>query len=62
MLGVLPAMENVVIFNGLGTKGVSLAPYFSKQLVAWLQGNGKLQPEVNISRFKSLSSKFREAV
>jgi glycine oxidase len=62
MLGVLPAMENVVFFNGLGTKGVSLAPYFSKQLVAWLLGNGKLQPEVNISRFKSLSSKFREAV
>lgn len=60
MLGSLQGLESVVIFNGLGTKGVSLAPYFSAQLTHWLLGEGKLQPEVNISRFKSLSSKFSE--
>jgi glycine/D-amino acid oxidase-like deaminating enzyme len=62
MLGCLNGLENVVVFNGLGTKGVSLAPYFSKHLADWLLGKCKLQPEVNISRFKSLSSKFSEVV
>ncbi len=57
ILGHLPDSQNVVIFNGLGTKGVSLAPYFSAQLTNWLLGFGEIQPEVNIGRFKSLSSK-----
>lgn len=62
ILGNLEGVDRIVIFNGLGTKGVSLAPYFSKHLAEWLLGMGKLQPEVNISRFKSLSSKFSVAV
>lgn len=60
LLGSHPELKNVVIFNGLGTKGVSLAPYFSAQLTAWLLGKGEIQPEVNINRFKSLSSKSSE--
>lgn len=62
ILGPMPDSENVIIFNGLGTKGVSLAPYFSAQLCNWLLGEGKIQPEVNIVRFKSLSSKSSVAV
>lgn len=62
ILGQLPDSKNVVIFNGLGTKGVSLAPYFSAQLSNWLLGFGEIQPEVNIGRFKSLSSKSSEVV
>jgi glycine oxidase len=62
ILGHLPDSKNVVIFNGLGTKGVSLAPYFSAQLSNWLLGFGEIQPEVNIGRFKSLSSKSSEVV
>lgn len=57
LLGSLPGYENVVIFNGLGTKGVSLAPYFSGHLLDWLSGKIEIQPEVNINRFKSLFSK-----
>lgn len=60
LLGRHPDLKNVVIFNGLGTKGVSLAPYFSAQLASWLLGRGEIQPEVNINRFKSLSSKSSE--
>ena len=60
ILGPIPDSKNVIIFNGLGTKGVSLAPYFSAQLADWLTGFGEIQPEVNIGRFKSLSSKSRE--
>jgi glycine oxidase len=62
ILGEYPESKNVIIFNGLGTKGVSLAPYFSAQLVNWLLGRGEIQAEVNIKRFKSLSSKSREVV
>lgn len=62
ILGSMPDSKNVIIFNGLGTKGVSLAPYFSAQLCNWLLGEGKIQPEVNIVRFKSLSSKSSVAV
>jgi glycine oxidase len=57
ILGSHPISENVIIFNGLGTKGVSLAPYFSGQLMDWLLGKTEIQPEVNINRFKSLFSK-----
>lgn len=62
MLGLLPGYENVVIFNGLGTKGVSLAPYFSGHLLNWLLGKTEIQPEVNINRYKSLFSKSTGAV
>lgn len=51
-LGCLPAEEKIVIFNGLGTKGVSLAPYFANQLVSWLLGEGVIDKEVDISRCK----------
>lgn len=49
--------KNVVIFNGLGTKGVSQAPYFATQLANWLLGKGEIDPQVNIERFKALYSK-----
>jgi glycine/D-amino acid oxidase-like deaminating enzyme len=58
IIGSHPESKNLIIFNGLGTKGVSLAPYFSGQLTAWLEGGGEIVPEVNIDRFKSLYSKF----
>jgi glycine/D-amino acid oxidase-like deaminating enzyme len=57
IIGLLPGYENVVIFNGLGTKGVSLAPYFSGHLLDWIAGKSEILPEVNINRFKSLFSK-----
>lgn len=57
LLGNHPQYENVVIFNGLGTKGVSLAPYFSDQLTKWLIDGANLDSEVNISRVKALYSR-----
>lgn len=54
MLGVHPGFENIVIFNGLGTKGVSLAPFFANQLVLWLENGKPLNKEVDINRYKSL--------
>lgn len=57
MLGHHPNSKNVIIFNGLGTKGISLAPYFSAQLTDWLTGATEILPAVNINRFKALYSK-----
>ncbi|CAN5273398.1 FAD-dependent oxidoreductase [soil metagenome] len=53
-IGSHPANKNVIIFNGLGTKGVSLAPYFARHLADWMEGIGDLSTEVNIYRFKAL--------
>jgi glycine/D-amino acid oxidase-like deaminating enzyme len=57
ILGTHPSHKNLIIFNGLGTKGVSLAPYFSFQLADWMEGKAELLNEVNIERFKALYSK-----
>ncbi len=56
LMGAHPRNKNVIIFNGLGTKGVSLAPYFAHHLADWLDGKGDLSTEVNIFRFKALYS------
>lgn len=57
VVGIWPGLKNRVIFNGLGTKGVSLAPYFASVLADWLNGKRELLPEINITRFKALYSK-----
>jgi glycine oxidase len=54
ILGAHPEFRNLIVFNGLGTKGVSLAPYFSEVLVHWLEKKGSIDKEVDIDRFKSL--------
>jgi glycine/D-amino acid oxidase-like deaminating enzyme len=55
-MGNHPHHNNVFIFNGLGTKGVSLAPYFAKEMLSFLETNKVLLPEANIERFYSLYS------
>lgn len=54
LLGPHPEHPNLVIFNGMGTKGVSLSPYFSAELVHWLEKEKHLSDAVDISRYKSL--------
>ena len=53
-VGVHPQHERLAIFNGLGTKGVSLAPFYAKQLLDCLEFGGQIDAEVNIERFFSL--------
>lgn len=52
ILGSHPNHPEVVVFNGLGTKGVSLAPYFSGVLAAWLENKALIDKEVDIERYK----------
>jgi glycine/D-amino acid oxidase-like deaminating enzyme len=58
VLGFWPGYTKRIIFNGLGTKGVSLAPYFAHVLASWLAGERELASEININRFKALYSKI----
>ncbi len=58
LLGSHDEHKHIFIFNGLGTKGVSLAPYLSEALVKYMEGDGNLEKEANICRIKPLSSKF----
>ncbi|PLK43077.1 FAD-binding oxidoreductase [Emticicia sp. TH156] len=55
-LGNHPAYGNVYSFNGLGTKGVSLAPYFAQEMLYFLESKKDLPTESNIRRFYSLYS------
>jgi glycine oxidase len=57
ILGNHPENEQLVVFNGLGTKGVSLAPYFSEVLVKWMEKEGPLDLFVDVNRYKSVYSK-----
>lgn len=52
LLGKHPEHESLIIFNGLGTKGVSLAPYFSDVLIRWLEKSGSLTNDVVLTRYK----------
>jgi len=53
VLGKHPQHPNIFIFNGLGSKGVSLSPYFAGQFVQFLLENIPLIKEVSIERFIS---------
>jgi glycine/D-amino acid oxidase-like deaminating enzyme len=60
-IGMHPEFQNIGIFNGLGTKGVSLGPYFAADFANFLQNNKQLNNEVNINRFSSLYLSFKNA-
>ena len=52
-LGAHPDYPQLFIFNGLGTKGASLGPYFAKQMADLLQQNKPVDPEVDVKRVAS---------
>ena len=53
-VGVHPTHPTAGIFGGMGTKGVSLAPYLAEQFSRHLLDGEDLEPEANISRYLSL--------
>lgn len=58
VIGVHPQQSRHHVFNGLGTKGVSLAPWCAARLADFLTGNISLPEEVNISRFSAFYFKY----
>lgn len=51
LMGNHSEKENVYIFNGLGTRGVMLAPLLSEEMYNFMENSIDLQQEVNINRF-----------
>ncbi|MBN8668720.1 MAG: FAD-binding oxidoreductase [Chitinophagales bacterium] len=50
-IGLHPLYPVVGIFNGMGTKGCSLTPYFGDQFVQHLVKGNELMPLVDVGRF-----------
>jgi glycine/D-amino acid oxidase-like deaminating enzyme len=53
-VGFHPLHPRIGLLNGMGTKGCSLAPYFAKQLVDNLKGDGLIHPLADIRRFEKI--------
>ncbi|TDI71969.1 MAG: FAD-binding oxidoreductase [Bacteroidetes bacterium] len=53
-IGLHPEHEPLGVFNGLGTKGVSLSPYFAQEFFEFLEQGKPLIKHVAISRYFSL--------
>lgn len=50
-IGVHPEHKNLFLFNGMGTKGVMIAPYFAKQLIEFIYEGKEIDSEANLNRF-----------
>lgn len=56
-VGIHPTQTQLAICNGMGTKGCSLAPYFTAQLLAHMEQGKAIESEASIERFASILSK-----
>ncbi|WP_298140500.1 FAD-dependent oxidoreductase [Flavobacterium sp.] len=56
MLGAHPIYKNLFVLNGLGTRGVMLAPAMAKMLFNHIEKQDELNPYVDIKRFKAFAS------
>jgi len=51
LLGEHPEKKGLYVFNGMGTKGYMLAPYFSERLIQHVLNKDELDEAVDIQRF-----------
>jgi len=51
LLGSHPEFAHLHLFNGLGTKGTSLGPYWANHMSNYLLGSIEIDPQVDIRRF-----------
>jgi len=51
LIGTHPNFDNMHVFNGLGTKGVMIAPYYSEKLLQSIINDEELDKEINITRY-----------
>jgi glycine/D-amino acid oxidase-like deaminating enzyme len=56
-IGFHPVHTAVGIFNGMGTKGCSLAPFFARQFVQHLHDGEPIHPEADVKRFQRILSR-----
>ncbi len=53
-VGLHPLYPQVAIFNGMGSKGCSLAPWFANELAGCLTGSGTINPLADVRRFSRI--------
>ncbi len=53
LVGNHPDYQNVYVLNGMGTRGVMVSPYISKQLFNHIEYSNILDAEIDIKRFKA---------
>jgi glycine/D-amino acid oxidase-like deaminating enzyme len=53
LIGLHPEEKHIGIFNGMGTKGVMIAPFFAKQFTDHIESGLPLDKEVDIKRFSN---------
>jgi len=51
LVGRHPQQKNLYVLNGLGTRGVMIAPYVAKELFQLIESNKELNAEIDINRF-----------
>jgi glycine oxidase len=51
LIGQHPEHGRLFLFNGMGSKGVMLAPYFAEQLVRHIYDGAELEKEADLRRF-----------
>ena len=56
LLGAHPNYDNIIVFNGLGTRGLLISPYLALQLIQFMEQGVDLDPEVDIKRYKNQMS------
>lgn len=54
LVGVHPQYPQLSVFNGMGSKGVLMAPYLAQHFAAALAGEAEVMPDIRISRYLSL--------
>lgn len=57
LIGMSASFSQLAVFNGMGSKGVMMAPYFARELVNYLNYLGNLDKEADIERFDHLEPK-----
>lgn len=51
IIGTHPEYKNLHVFNGLGSKGVMIAPWLANHFIAYLLNESELDAEVDLKRF-----------
>ncbi len=51
LIGTHPNFSHIHLFNGMGTKGTSLSPYWAEHFASVLLGTAQIDAEVDILRF-----------
>jgi glycine oxidase len=56
LLGTHPVHKNIHILNGMGTRGVMLAPSMAKDLFDYIENNKPLEKAIDIKRYQKLKN------